>query len=164
VPRSDWTQGSRGFPVVVRIKNQLDASSAGDNPSSNPEDAPLKAGMLARVTIEGPEVETLLVPKDALVRTTEGSLLYIYEPKDPGAQLDPENPTLGGVRRVAIQPNLAMSEGDMIGIELLEPVPESQNPLKSGIWVVTEGGERFAAPVDDNVAAKSRIVDPEEKK
>ena len=159
VPRSDWTKGSRGFPVVVRIKNELDSKYLGEGETSSEEDAPLKAGMLARVTIEGPKVETLLVPKDALVRTTEGSVLYIYEPKDPAAKLDPNQPTPGGVRRVAIQPDLAMSEGNMIGIRLLDRVPESENPLKPGIWVVTEGGERFAAPVDDNTNAKSRIED-----
>ena len=72
----------------------------------------LKAGMMAHVTIRGPEVQTMLAPKDALVRTTRGTNVFIFEAKDPSAKFDPEKPTMGSVRQIAIEADLAMSDGE----------------------------------------------------
>lgn len=158
VPESDWTKGSRGFPVVVRINNELtekEKAQLGIDPDER--NVPLKAGMLARVTIKGPPVETLLVPKDALVRTTRGTYIYIYSPKAAGAKLDPKKPTMGGVQQVQIEADLHMSDGELIGVRLAEQPSDGKNPLQPGAWVVTEGGERFTAPNQDNVNALSRL-------
>lgn len=158
VPESDWAKGSRGFPVVVRIDNVLNESGkpATAKDSREPE-VPLKSGMLARVTLKGPSVETLLVPKDALVRTTRGTYIYLYTPQETGAKLDPKKPTMGGVRQVRIEADLHMSEGELIGVRLADNPSDGKNPLEPGTWVVTEGGERFTAPVQDNVNALSRV-------
>jgi len=163
VPESDWQKGSRGFPVVVRIENKLVTVEATDSKgSSRQQKVPmLKAGMLARVTMEGPAVETLLVHKDALVRTTRGTKLYVFDPAEADAKLDPKEPVMGSVRRFDIKADLALSDGEMIGIRLAEDAPAGadETPLKPGQWVVTEGGERFAAPMEDNVNALGRIPD-----
>lgn len=164
VPESDWQKGSRGFPVVVRIPNKLVTVEATDSKgSSRQQKVPmLKAGMLARVTMEGPAVETLLVHKDALVRTTRGTKLYVFDPAEANAELDPKEPVMGSVQRFDIKADLAMSDGEMIGVRLAEdsPAGAGENALKPGQWVVTEGGERFAAPVEDNVNALGRIPNP----
>jgi hypothetical protein len=119
----------------------------------------LKAGMMAQVTIRGPEVETLLAPKDALVRTTRGTNVFVFEATEPGATIDPKKPTMGGVRQIPIEADLTMSDGEMIGIRPAEKMSASDNPLRPGVWVVTEGGERFAAPVQDNVNALSKLAE-----
>ncbi len=159
VPRSDWEHGSRGFPVVVRIHNRLiDVEVATLVGETKLQKVPaLKAGMMAHVTILGPAVETLLAPKDSLVRTTRGTNVFVFDPKDPSAKLDPKNPTMGGVRQIAIEADLNMSDGKMIGIRPAQEMTAGENPLKAGVWVVTEGGERFAAPVQDNVNALSPL-------
>ncbi len=73
VPRSEWQTGSRGFPVKVRLKNEF--YTVGD------QRLPLlKEGMMAEVTFTGTPVEALLVPKDAVVRTPRGSLIYLFDP------------------------------------------------------------------------------------
>ncbi len=158
VPKSDWERGSRGFPVVVRIKNRLDDVEVTGEAENKTRKIPmLKAGMMAQVTIRGPEVETLLAPKDALVRTTRGTNVFVFDAKEPAAKFDPKNPTMGGVRQIPIEADLTMSDGEMIGIRPADKMSASENPLKSGVWVVTEGGERFAAPVQDNVNALSKL-------
>jgi hypothetical protein len=127
--------------------------------------------MMARVTILGPEVETLLAPKNALVRTTRGNYLLAYDPLEKDAELNPNKPTMGSVQQVRIQTDLKMSQGVMIGIRPLKDLPDDKNPLKPGAWVVTEGGERLVveekeevtegperlAPVQDNINALSPI-------
>jgi multidrug resistance efflux pump len=172
VPQSDWASGSRGFPVVVRIRNTLDDVEVTDEGETKLRKVPrLKAGMMARVTILGPEVETLLAPKNALVRTTRGNYLLAYDPLEKDAELNPNKPTMGSVQQVRIQTDLKMSQGVMIGIRPLKDLPDDKNPLKPGAWVVTEGGERLVveekeevtegperlAPVQDNINALSPI-------
>lgn len=66
VPRSAWEQGSRSFPVVVRVKNQL------------ADGVPLlKEGMLARINLSGPQREALLAHKDAIVRSSGKPLVFV---------------------------------------------------------------------------------------
>ncbi len=155
VPQSDWEHGSRGFPVVVRIHNKID-DAPGAGTDATRKIPVLKAGMLATVTILAPEVETLLAHKDALVRSTEGNALFLFEPKDKTAQLDPNKPTMGAVRQIWVEPDLGLSEGEYIGIRPASGQPGGQNPFKAGQWVVTEGGERLR-PIQDNVNALRRI-------
>ena len=158
VPKSDWESGSRGFPVVVRIKNELeDVEISGNGETIVRKTPALKAGMMARVTIHGPEVETLLAHKDALVRTTRGTNVFVFDPKEPSAKFDPEVPTMGGVRQISVEADLHMSDGEFIGIRPSKGMSATDNPLQPGAWVVTEGGERFNAPVQDNVNALSRV-------
>lgn len=160
VPKSDWEGGSRAFPVVVRIENRLEDLEITTDEGTKTKKVPmLKAGMMAHVTIRGPEVETLLAPKDALVRTTRGTNVFVFEPTDPSAKFDHQTPTMGGVRQIPIEADLTMSDGEMIGIRPAEKMSESVSPLKAGVWVVTEGGERFSAPVQDNVNALSRLTE-----
>ncbi len=155
VPQSDWEHGSRGFPVVVRIHNEIE-DAPGSGTDATRKIPVLKAGMLATVTILAPEVETLLAHKDALVRSTEGNALFIFEPKDKNAQVDPDKPAMGSVRQVWVEPDLGLSEGEYIGIRPSSGQPGGQNLFQPGQWVVTEGGERLR-PIQDNVNALRRI-------
>jgi hypothetical protein len=159
VPQSDWQSGSRGFPVVVRIKNRLETVDVEDGqPQAEPQRVPaLKAGMLARVTISGPEQPTLLAPKDALVRTTRGTFVFVFDPIQDDAQFDPERPTAGVVRQVEVEADLRRSEGESIAIRPLdEEAVQADGGWGAGSWVVTEGGERLQ-PFQDNVNALPRI-------
>ena len=165
VPQSDWEHGSRGFPVVVRIKNEFHTVDlAGDGGTTLQKVPVLKAGMIARVTILGPEVDTLLAPKDALVRATRGTFLFTFDPLDKNAPLDPKKPAMGAVRQIPVEGNLNMSDGESIEVRVAANDPSIQgNPLKPGLWVVTEGGERLR-PAQDNVNALSRLEDKDKNK
>ena len=66
VPRAQWEQGSRSFPVHVRI----------ENPKQN--DQPLlKEGMMVRVRFQGAPRRLTLVPKDAVVRSSGRPLVFV---------------------------------------------------------------------------------------
>ncbi len=157
VPQSDWERGSRSFPVVVRIPNTINTLEVeGLEGKTRQQLVPeLKAGMMARVTFRGSEHDTLLAPKDALVRTTRGTYVFVYEPVKASAALDPHQPTMGAVHQVEIEADLHMSDGEMIGIRVKNPTGKD-NKLASQMWVVTEGGERLA-PVQDHVNALSQL-------
>ncbi len=68
VPRADWQQGSRSFPVVVRVKNKI--------LDGQPK---IKEGMIARLTFRGPAFEALLVHKDAIVRSTGRPTVFVVD-------------------------------------------------------------------------------------
>ena len=75
IPQADVK--SRGFPVLVRVKN----------PFENGEHV-IKSGMFGKMTLPiGAAHSGLMVPKDALVLTGQGALLYVLTPKavDPMA-------------------------------------------------------------------------------
>ena len=132
VPQSDWEHGSRGFPVVVRIQNELYPVGNPGKSEAQRKTPVLKAGMLATVTILAPEVNTLLAHKDALVRSTEGNSLFLFEPKDKNAQFDPNKPTMGSVRQTWVQPDLGLSEGEYIGIRPAERTGRRPDSLPAG--------------------------------
>ncbi len=68
VPRSNWQQGSHGFPVIVRLKNEfVDGSPR------------LKEGMIARITFRGTPHDALLAHKDAIVRSSGQPTVYVVE-------------------------------------------------------------------------------------
>jgi len=119
VPQSEWQQGSRAFPVKVRLKNvfKTDGERSG---------YPLfKEGMTAQVTFKGPTQEGVLIPKDAIVRGATGTVVYIFVPKDePGfGQVQPQ-PIVEGI-----------SDDSWI--------QDASGAIKAGVEVVVEGAERL---------------------
>jgi RND family efflux transporter MFP subunit len=91
VPKSEWQQGSRSFPVVVRMKNQI------------ADGVPLlKEGMVARITFRGLPRRGLLAHKDAIVRSAGLSTVFVVEGD-------------GTVRAVNVVEGL--SEGEFIEVE-----------------------------------------------
>ena len=119
VPRSEWESGSRGFPVEVRLKNRFQEIDGQRLPM-------LKEGMMTEVTFEGPPVDAILVPKDALVRTSRGMILYVFDP-------DPQNANSGTVRQLTVESGLS----DGTEIQVLN------EELQPGMHVVIEGAERL---------------------
>lgn len=91
VPRSEWQQGSRSFPVVVRMKNQIS--------NGIPQ---LKEGMVARITFRGPPRQGLLAHKDAIIRSAGLATVFVVESD-------------GTVRAVNVIEGL--SEGEFIEVE-----------------------------------------------
>ncbi|MDA1232026.1 MAG: HlyD family efflux transporter periplasmic adaptor subunit, partial [Planctomycetota bacterium] len=73
VPRSNWQNGSRSFPVIVLVHNEI-------NESSMPPVPALREGMMAEATFQGEGVDGVLVPKDSMVRTSRGSFIYVINP------------------------------------------------------------------------------------
>ncbi|MEZ6033284.1 MAG: efflux RND transporter periplasmic adaptor subunit [Planctomycetaceae bacterium] len=120
VPRSNWQNGSRSFPVIVRIKNEIDETVTPPIPA-------LREGMMAEATFHGEEVQAILVPKDSMVRTSRGTFVYIINPAADGQPLS--------VRQVLVEPGL--SSGTWIQI--------TGENLVAGMQVVTEGAERLRA-------------------
>jgi RND family efflux transporter MFP subunit len=118
VPRSDWASGSRSFPVIIRIRNEFDTST-------NPPLPALREGMMAEATFEGQSVDALMVPKDALVRTSRGSFVFTLNPATPG---EPRS-----VQQVMVE--VGISRGTMI-----QAIGDG---LEAGQQVVTEGAERL---------------------
>jgi len=113
VPSADWRQGSRSFPVIVRLPNTIK--------SKQPR---LKEGMLARITFHGEPRAALLVDKDAIDRSSGQSLVYVV-------QSDRR------VRAVAVQDGMSQGQfievrgdlraGDLLvteGVERLRPFQE----------------------------------------
>jgi len=120
VPRSKWEDGSRSFPVIILIKNELDKSTMPPIPA-------LREGMMAEANFKGEEVEAILVPKDSLVRTSRGTFIYaINAPTD-------DQPM--SVRQVLVT----------TGISEKTSIQVIGEGLEAGQQVVTEGAERLRA-------------------
>ena len=120
VPRSNWEQGSRSFPVIIRIRNEIDQSTSPPTPA-------LREGMMAEAAFRGVPVKSLLVPKDSVVRTSRGSFVFVVNPAEEGKPLS--------VRQVMVSPGL--------GTDLWIQVQGES--LAAGQQVVTEGAERLRA-------------------
>lgn len=118
VPRSEWKSGSRSFPVIVRVTNEI-------NQSMTPPVPVLREGMTAEVILPGDEVDAVLVPKDALVRTSRGTFVFAVNPTEP------EKPA--SVRQVMVEPGISKDEWIQV----------RNSDLTEGIAVVTEGAERL---------------------
>lgn len=141
VPRSEWQNGSRSFPVKVSVPNQL---IEGTNGAPIPM---LTEGMLARVTFVGPVRNAVLIPKDAVIRSEAGSLVYAVIPGDSSST--------GKARPVPIVEGASYSQF----VELLE------GELEPGMQIVVEGGERlqpFADIIIQAVAGESGGPAPSE--
>ncbi|MEO2045519.1 MAG: efflux RND transporter periplasmic adaptor subunit [Pirellulales bacterium] len=113
VPRTKWQQGSRSFPVIVRMPNTIE--------SGQPM---LKEGMLARIAFYGATREVLLINKDAIDRSSGKPMVYIVQSDNR-------------VRAVEVQDGLSQGQfievcgdlqaGDRIvteGVERLRPYQE----------------------------------------
>ncbi|MCH7989088.1 MAG: efflux RND transporter periplasmic adaptor subunit [Planctomycetes bacterium] len=148
VPKSEWESGSRSFPVEVRVRNYFDTISSSNNESMQKQLVPiLKEGMMAEVIFEGPPLEALLVPKDALVRTTRGINIFVFTP------VDNKQGNLG--RTVQVPVELGLSEGEWIQVHPKSDAADSSIPFGPGTKVVVEGGERLQ-PVQEGVQPVSR--------
>ena len=120
VPRSNWQNGSRSFPVIIRVTNEMDQSSMPPIPA-------LREGMMAEAEFQGQDTKAMLVPKDAIVRTSRGNFIYVINPPAEGQALS--------VRQVAITPGISSgTEIQVIG-----------ENLEVGMQVVTEGAPRLRA-------------------
>ncbi len=73
VPRTNWQEGSRSFPVIIRMQNEFDTSTTPPTPA-------LREGMMAEAAFLGQPVEGTLVPKDAIVRTSRGAFIFVLNP------------------------------------------------------------------------------------
>lgn len=135
VPRSEWESGSRGFPVKIRIeKNLTSDSQSGDEPPR----PLLQEGMMAQVELEGNPMVATMVPKDALVRTSNGMLIYTFE----AGEKKSDGPTTGIVKMVLVE--LGLSEGDEIQVVRTRSLPGMpETKLDANTMVVTEGAERL---------------------
>ena len=136
VPRSEWESGSRGFPVKIRIeKNLTSDSQSGDQPPR----PVLQEGMMAEVEFEGAPVVATMVPKDALVRTSNGMLIYIFE---KGSESQETGQPTGIAKMVLVE--LGLSEGDEIQVVKTLSLPGMPvTKLDETTQVVTEGSERL---------------------
>jgi RND family efflux transporter MFP subunit len=115
VPRAN--ERARTFPVKIRVQNEPLGKSV-----------KLKAGMFARVDlpISADHVESLLVPRDALVLDGQKRFLFVVDPVA-------SSQTKGKVRAVPVE--LGLSRGDLIQV---------RGDLQPGQIVVTRGNERLA--------------------
>ena len=120
VPRSNWQNGSRSFPVIVRVQNEIDESTMPPVPA-------LREGMMAEATFLGEGVDGVLVPKDSMVRTSRGTFIYVINPAVEGEPLS--------VRQVLVEPGLSSDTRIQVTGENLE----------AGMQVITEGAERLRA-------------------
>ncbi len=119
VPRSDWETGSRGFPVKVRLDNEFVEHEGQTLPV-------LKEGMMAEVTFLGEPTEAVLIPKDALVRSTRGSSIFVFESEEAA-------PGTGVVNQLPITTGISHESS----IQAIHP------DLKPEMLVVVEGAERL---------------------
>jgi len=131
VPRANWQQGSRSFPVHIRVENRVDEQGQ----------PLLKEGMLARVTLEGESRKALKIHKDCLVRTSGRPVVF---------RLDKDN------RARPIEVKLGLLTGDYVEYvpgggdpsatsQASPPSEESADtvPLQPGDRLVSDGAERL---------------------
>lgn len=110
VPRARWEQGSRSFPVIVRVKNEFH------------EDQPLlKEGMVARITFRGRPRTALLAHKDAIMRTDGKPKVFLIDADQKARPVEVvEGLSSGSYVEVRGQ----LHEGDLVateGVERLRP-------------------------------------------
>ncbi len=120
VPRSNWEQGSRSFPVIILIRNELDSSTMPPVPA-------LREGMMAEAEFRGEEIEAVLVPKDSLVRTSRGTFIYVINAATSDKPMS--------VRQVMVSTGVSQDTSIQVNGE----------GLAAGQQVVTEGAERLRA-------------------
>jgi Barrel-sandwich domain of CusB or HlyD membrane-fusion len=150
VSRSDWKTGSRGFPVKVRIPNRFRyvPMATGNlwGPVRLRKQPLLKEGMMATVTFQGRRIDAYLVPKDAVVRTTQGMKVNIFQPSK-------DDPKRGST--VQLRVNTGVGVGEWIQISPNPANPGEPQTLSEGMQVVTDGAERLL-PVQANVVVAGK--------
>lgn len=113
VPKTDWQQGSRSFPVVVRMENRI------------VDGLPLlKEGMVARITFRGPPRQGLLAHKDAIIRSAGTATVFVVE-EDQTVRAVHVTEGLSEGEFIEVQGNL--QPDDLLvteGVELLQPYDE----------------------------------------
>lgn len=126
VLRSDWEEGSRSFPVIVRVSNRVAQREVRNEDKVSHIDLPiLRDGMMAEVHFAGDPVDALLVPKDALVRSNRGIFVFAVDPVADGGQ-----PV---AREIVVEPGISDAGWIQVTCQGLEP----------GTPVVAVGGERL---------------------
>lgn len=110
IPKARWEQGSRSFPVIVRVANQF------------VEDQPLlKEGMVAKITFRGRPRSALLVHKDAIMRTDGKPKVFLI---DSDHKARPVEIVEGLSSGSYVEVRGALHEGDLVateGVERLRP-------------------------------------------
>ncbi len=119
IPRSQWEGGSRTFPVKVVVKNEiLDYNGR--------KQSALSEGMYARVTFRGVPRTALLVPKNSVIRSENGSRVVSVLPG--------EKPDAGTAKLVMIEELGSYQDS----------IEAKEGELTPGMLVVTEGAERLS--------------------
>ncbi|QDT35094.1 efflux RND transporter periplasmic adaptor subunit [Thalassoglobus polymorphus] len=119
IPRSQWEGGSRTFPVKVVVKNEiLDYNGR--------KQSALSEGMYARVTFQGVPRKALLVPKNSVIRSENGSRVVSVLPGD--------KPDAGTAKLVMIEELGSYKDS----------IEAKEGELTPGMLVVTEGAERLS--------------------
>ncbi len=124
VPQADLR--SRTFPVKVWIQNPVETEGAEDasrSGTNRPESHKLKAGMICHVKLPGVRQKVMLVPKDALVLSRQGSMLWVVD--------ETAMPPVAN----AIPVEMGASYGSTIHV--------ISKQLKAGMAVITRGNERL---------------------
>ncbi|MCA9231829.1 MAG: efflux RND transporter periplasmic adaptor subunit [Planctomycetales bacterium] len=128
VPKSNWQQGSRSFPVVVRVANKI----VDGQPL-------LKEGMLARIAFHGQPREALLVAKDSIDRSSGQPVVFVVEPDNRVRAVT--------VRNGMSQGNLVEVEGDLqAGDRLVTEGVERLRPFQK--VVIIDNESKAIAPAD----------------
>lgn len=110
VPRADWRQGSRSFPVIVRIANSFE----NDQPL-------LREGMVARIRFRGQPRQAILAHKDSILRTPNATLVYVVGADNTVRAVEIEEGISSG-EYIEIRGNV--QPGDLLvteGVERLRP-------------------------------------------
>lgn len=116
VPKGD--EQSRAFPVRILIENNGDGGTG-----------PLQAGMFCSVSLAIPDVEKVLVPKDALVLNEKSTALYVIRKQ--------ASDSLEGVAEI-VPVKLGESSGQYTQVFPLNETKLTENDL-----VVVAGNERL---------------------
>jgi HlyD family secretion protein len=136
IPRSEWESGSRGFPVKIRIPKNLSTASESGDAAPRPL---LQEGMMAEVEFKGPPIVATMIPKDSLVRTSNGMMIYTFEPSPKPAA---DGGTTGLVKMVLVELGLGdQDEVQVVRTISLPGMPEVK--LDANTRIVTEGAERL---------------------
>jgi len=123
VPKSNWQQGSRSFPVVVRVTNRI-----------TDQQPHLKEGMLAHITFRGQSREVLLIDKDSIDRSSGRLMVFVVEPDNR-------------VRSVEVQSGMSQGQfievvGDIqVGDQLVTEGVERLRPFQQVVILEPEPAE-----------------------
>lgn len=140
IPEAD--EGSRTFPVKVRVKNVINENVINENVIKKVKEPLLKAGMLARVDLPTSDPQTvLMVPKDALVLTGETTLIWTIDAASiKPAAAAPQAASAADMleaNALAIPVELSVEQDDWIAVR------GDIKAIKAGTAVVVRGNERI---------------------
>lgn len=98
VPRSNWKSGSRSFPVIVQVKNEIDESTSPPVPA-------LREGMMAEATFRGEPIDGYRL-KTPWSEHHGGHSIVVINPSEEGKRLS--------VRQVLAIPESARTHGSRL--------------------------------------------------